>query len=100
MLKAQRAAAESSKRTISPVGGRWLVGLVVLGSALQTARLEAYIDPGTGSYLFQLAIGGALAGLYAVKRYWRRILDFLGSLRNKSHAGTHRGSARDRGTRD
>ena len=100
MLKAQRAAAESSKRTISPVGGRWLVGLVVLGSALQTARLEAYIDPGTGSYLFQLSVGGALAALYAVKLYWRRIRGFIGSLRNKFHAGAHRGSARDRGTLD
>lgn len=30
----------------------------------------AYIDPGTGSYLFQLTAAGLLAGIYAFRRYW------------------------------
>jgi hypothetical protein len=30
----------------------------------------AYIDPGTGSYVFQLLIAGGLAGLYTVRRHW------------------------------
>ena len=30
----------------------------------------AYIDPGTGSYLFQVLIAGGLAGLYTLRRYW------------------------------
>ena len=30
----------------------------------------AYIDPGTGSYLFQLLLAGGLAGLYTVRKYW------------------------------
>ena len=35
----------------------------------------AYIDPGTGSYLFQLVIAGGLAGLYTLRRYWRTVRD-------------------------
>ena len=30
----------------------------------------AYIDPGTGSYVLQLAIAGALGASYAVKHFW------------------------------
>ena len=30
----------------------------------------AYIDPGTGSYLFQLAAAGLLAGVYTMRHYW------------------------------
>jgi hypothetical protein len=33
----------------------------------------AYIDPGTGSYLFQLLIAGGLAGAYTVRRYWHTL---------------------------
>ena len=33
----------------------------------------AYIDPGTGSYVLQLAIAGALGASYAVKHFWSRI---------------------------
>jgi hypothetical protein len=33
----------------------------------------AYIDPGTGSYVLQLAIAGALGASYAVKHYWNRL---------------------------
>lgn len=38
--------------------------------ALLPADAWAYIDPGTGSYLFQLAIAGLAAGLYTLRRYW------------------------------
>jgi hypothetical protein len=33
----------------------------------------AYLDPGTGSYLLQLALAGMLAASYAVKHFWARI---------------------------
>ncbi|HUR35254.1 MAG TPA: hypothetical protein VM032_15730 [Vicinamibacterales bacterium] len=33
----------------------------------------AYLDPGTGSYLLQLALAGALGASYAVKHFWARI---------------------------
>ncbi|MBI4243883.1 MAG: hypothetical protein HY606_07315 [Planctomycetes bacterium] len=32
-----------------------------------------YIDPGTGSYIFQLLIAGVVGTLYAIKLYWKKI---------------------------
>lgn len=32
-----------------------------------------YIDPGTGSFLLQLLIGGVLGGLATMKLYWGRV---------------------------
>jgi hypothetical protein len=37
----------------------------------------AYLDPGTGSMLVQLLVGGVAAALVAVKLYWYRILRLL-----------------------
>jgi len=37
----------------------------------------AYLDPGTGSYIFQLLIAGLLGGLLAVKIFWSSIKKFL-----------------------
>jgi hypothetical protein len=48
--------------------------LVVPGTAW------AYIDPGTGSYLFQLLIAGGLAGLYTLRRYWQNVKTAVGGL--------------------
>jgi hypothetical protein len=33
----------------------------------------AYLDPGTGSYLLQLALAGVLGASYAVKHFWSRV---------------------------
>jgi hypothetical protein len=37
----------------------------------------AYLDPGTGSMLLQLLVGGIAAIGVAAKFYWRRVLRFL-----------------------
>ena len=47
--------------------------LIVLAAAvllLSPVDAWAYIDPGTGSYLFQLIIAGGLAGMYTLRRHW------------------------------
>ena len=36
-----------------------------------------YLDPGTGSYLLQLALAGLLGGSYAVKHFWARLKGFF-----------------------
>ena len=52
------------------------LGLAVL---LTPSYAWAYVDPGTGSYLFQLAAAGLLAGVYTMRGYWRALVDtFLG----------------------
>ncbi|MFT4521346.1 MAG: hypothetical protein ACI8ZN_000275 [Bacteroidia bacterium] len=37
----------------------------------------AYLDPGSGSYILQMIVAGALGGLYAIKLYWYRIVSFF-----------------------
>jgi hypothetical protein len=37
----------------------------------------AYLDPGTGSMLVQLLVGGFAAAGVALKLYWQRILRLL-----------------------
>lgn len=37
------------------------------------SRVHAYLDPGSGSYLFQILIGVFLGGAYLIKTFWRDI---------------------------
>ena len=37
----------------------------------------AYLDPGTGSMLVQLVVGGVAAVAVTAKFYWRRLLTLL-----------------------
>ena len=48
-----------------------VVALVLL--LITPAHALAYVDPGTGSYLLQLALAGFLAGAYTVGRYWHSL---------------------------
>ena len=40
-------------------------------------KAYAYLDPGTGSYILQLAIAALLGASFAIKIYWRRIKTFF-----------------------
>lgn len=40
-------------------------------------HIFAYLDPGSGSMLLQLLIGGVAAIGVTAKFYWRRVLRFL-----------------------
>jgi hypothetical protein len=40
-------------------------------------QVNAYLDPGTGSYMFQLLIAGLIGGAFAIKMTWRRIKGFF-----------------------
>lgn len=37
----------------------------------------AYLDPGTGSYVFQLLVGFLMGAFLAIKIFWGRIKTFL-----------------------
>jgi hypothetical protein len=50
-----------------------VLGLSVAVLLLTPSNAWAYIDPGTGSYLFQLVAAGFLAGAYTMRRYWDNI---------------------------
>ena len=54
-----------------------------------TGRAQAYIDPGTGSYIFQLLIAGFLAGIFFIKTFWTKIKLWInGILGHKSSEET------------
>jgi len=40
----------------------------------------AYLDPGTGSYILQIIVASLLGALFAVKVFWRKIVNFFKSL--------------------
>lgn len=44
---------------------------------------QAYLDPGTGSYIFQILIAGLVGGLFAVKIFWARIKFIFAKLLGK-----------------
>jgi hypothetical protein len=51
-----------------------LSGVLML---LSLSSAHGYIDPGTGSYLFQLLIGGLLGSFYFLGSYWTGIKTFF-----------------------
>jgi hypothetical protein len=44
---------------------------------LDSAGMTAYIDPGAGSMILQIVLGGAAAVAVGARFYWRRLLRFL-----------------------
>jgi hypothetical protein len=41
------------------------------------STLLAYLDPGSGSMILQILVGGVAAVAVTAKLYWRRLLRFL-----------------------
>lgn len=42
-----------------------------------------YLDPGTGSYIFQIVIAAALGALFSVKIFYSKIKSFISELIKK-----------------
>ena len=53
----------------------WLLAIVLLTAV---EPLHAYLDPGTGSMLLQVILGGMAAMGVALKLFWHRIRIALG----------------------
>ena len=53
--------------------------VVLLISVIFNDKAYAYIDPSSGSVLFQVIIAGLVGGLYAIKVYFRKITAFFKS---------------------
>jgi drug/metabolite transporter (DMT)-like permease len=58
-------------------GRLWIVVCLVVFTSVGVfcRAAHAYIDPGTGSYMFQLLIAGALAGAFVLRAFWGRVKD-------------------------
>lgn len=50
---------------------------LLLALFLIAPSVYAYLDPGTGSMLLQLLIGGIAAALLSIKVYWKKIKGLL-----------------------
>lgn len=61
--------------------------LLALCLALVPVPASAYVDPGAGSYMVQMAVAGALGALYLLKVFWRRIVGFFAGKKNDEGQG-------------
>ncbi len=55
-----------------------LFRIILVLTAVAPATALAYLDPGTGSMLLQVVLGGIAAVAVALKLFWYRIIAFLG----------------------
>jgi hypothetical protein len=53
--------------------------LVIVVVALITKDAHAYLDPGTGSMLLQVAIAGMIGAAVFLRAFWSRIVSFFKS---------------------
>jgi predicted membrane protein len=58
--------------------------LVLLFFTFFTKKAYAYLDPGTGSYIFQMIIAFVIGGLFAIKLFWAKIALFFKNLFSKN----------------
>ena len=57
--------------------------LIVLFLGVFAARASGYVDPGTGSYILQIAIAFLVGLLFSIKVFWKKITAFFGKLFSK-----------------
>jgi len=51
--------------------------LIALFIFINPVYVYAYLDPGTGSMLLQLLIGGVVAAMFTIKIYWYKLKSFI-----------------------
>lgn len=53
------------------------IALACVFAGIVVAPAEAYIDPGTGSMIFQILAAAFFGAIYAIKLYWQKLKDFF-----------------------
>ncbi len=61
--------------------------IILLSLSLTPLSVGAYLDPGTGSFLIQIAVGMIASGAYLARVFWSRIISFFS--RKKSNEITN-----------
>jgi hypothetical protein len=56
----------------------------LLSNLTPVQNISAYLDPGSGSFLIQLLIGGIVGLLLVIKTFWGRIKLFLNKMMGKT----------------
>ena len=65
-----------------------VLALIFLIQIMTASTAYAYIDPGTGSYLFQMLMAGLLGSAFAIKMAWRNVKTYISQIFS-SNAGDH-----------
>ncbi len=60
-----------------------VISLVIISFLVFPKNLQAYLDPGTGSYIIQVILAFVIGGLYGCKIYWERIKAFFRNSKSK-----------------
>jgi hypothetical protein len=55
----------------------WTAALVLVLFVASVRPAEAYVDPGSASYLFQLLVGTVLGAIFTLRMYWDRVKTFV-----------------------
>jgi hypothetical protein len=50
-----------------------VVAAMTAALALLAIPAEAYLDPGTGSYVFQMVVAAIVSGGFVVRAYWHKL---------------------------
>jgi hypothetical protein len=66
----------------------WFAALALGLLATTPANAWAYVDPGTGSYLFQLGAAGFFAGMFTLRRCWQTVKARFAAQRMTASADT------------
>ena len=54
------------------------LAIAMLAIGISTSSAHAYLDPGTGSIILQVLLGGVAGAALAVKLYWHKFLSLSG----------------------
>ena len=65
-----------------------VLALTFLIQIMTVSTVFAYIDPGTGSYLFQMLMAGLLGSAFAIKMAWRNVKAYISQIFS-GNAGNH-----------
>ena len=66
-----------------PIDLKYVVFITLILFLWSIKDAYAYIDPGTGSYIIQVIIGGVLGAAFALKVYWKKVKFYFSNLLSK-----------------
>jgi hypothetical protein len=85
-------AAARSVEMMTFGGQSFRLGMAALTVGILTSSAQAYLDPGTGSMILQVLLGG-VAGLALVgKLYWHKLLSLFGLRKDEAEISARDGS--------
>lgn len=73
------------KMHLSRIGSITVAAVLLI--ILFPAPAKAYLDPGTGSYIFQILLAALLGALFSLKMFWKKIKLYFSTKFTKKNPG-------------